>query len=117
MHILIKKCYKVYNNVVVVENEDESGDENILGSRLYLFSTVSILVIVFIVRTSLVQWLPPRFRFLILQELVPIFCFIPIVLYFYYKNPLLRNFVWVKMINPSTVHPQEIQNEIELESR
>ena len=116
IHILVEKCYKVSNNVEDFEEDVDNPIENIFGSRLYVFCVALFLINVVILRTSVIGFLSLRIRFLIFQDWGPTFVFIPFVLYCYCKNPHLRNFVWKKMINSSSVHPQNNYNDIELES-
>ena len=113
LHFLAEKFYKLWNNVEDLEQEDDQM-ENIIGSRLYLFCFAATLVTLVILRTSFIEFLSPRLRFLIFQDWGANFLFIPFALYCYYKNPHLRTFLWKKVKKSSSVQPQE-NNEIELE--
>ena len=118
IHTLVEKCNKYWrNNIsdsVVVENQETDSQHSIVDFYTVVFYII-IISLVFVIPFSLQyhQILPPRISLLLNDSKDVSVCMIAIPKY-YYKNPLLRQYIWKKILRRSTVQPEN--NEIELQS-
>ena len=117
IHTLVEKYNKYWrNNVsdsVIVENQETDSQHSIVDFYTVVFY-ILIISLIFVIQFSL-QYLqlPPRISLLLNDSKDVSVCMIAIPNY-YYKNPLLRQYIWNKILRRSTVQPEN--NEIELQS-
>ena len=118
IHTLVEKCNKYWRNnisdLVVVENQETDSQHSIVDFYTVVFYII-IISLIFVIPFSLQYWkfLPPRISLLLNDSKDVSVCMIAIPKY-YYKNPLLRQYIWKKILRRSTVQPEN--NEIELQS-
>ena len=117
IHNLAEKCNKYRRNIitdsVIVENQETDRQHSIVDFYTVVFYII-IISLIFVIPFSL-QYLqlPPRISLLLNDSKDVLVCMIAIPNY-YYKNPLLRHYIWKKILRRSTVQPEN--NEIELQS-
>ena len=117
IHNLVQKCNKYWrNNIadsVIVENQETDSQHSIVDFYTVVFY-ILIISLIFVIQ-FLLQYLqlPPRISLLLNDSKDVSVCMIAIPNY-YYKNPLLRHYIWKKILRRSTVQPEN--NEIELQS-
>ena len=122
--ILIHTLAKKYNNYwssneisdsVVVENQETDEQHSIVDSYAAVVNFIILVSFIFFVRFSLqYNLLSPRISLLLKDSEISLECMIAIPIY-YFKNPLLRHYIWKKIIlKRSTVQPEN--NQIELQS-
>ena len=116
IHILVEKCKKYWSNKIsdseVVENQETDSQHSIVDFYTVVFYII-IISSIFVIPFSLKYLLPPRISLLLNDSKDVSVCMIAIPNY-YYKNPLLRQYIWKKILRRSTVQPEN--NEIELHS-
>ena len=117
IHNLAEKCNKYWRNIitdsVIVENQETDSQHSIVDFYTVVFY-ILIISLIFVIQ-FLLQYLqlPPRISLLLNDSKDVSVCMIAIPNY-YYKNPLLRHYIWKKILRRSTVQPEN--NEIELQS-
>ena len=116
IHTLVEKCKKYWSYKVsdseVVENQETDSQHSIVDFYTVVFYIIIILLI-FVIQFLLQYLLPPRISLLLKDSKDVLVCMIAIPNY-YYKNPLLRQYIWKKILRRSTVQPEN--NEIELQT-
>ena len=97
---------------MIVENQETDSQYSIVDFYTVVFYII-IISSIFVIPFSLKYLLPPRISLLLNDSKDVSVCMIAIPNY-YYKNPLLRQYIWNKILRRSTVQPEN--NEIELQS-
>ena len=117
-HFLVEKCINYWSNEVsdsVVEVENHETDEQ--HSIVDFYSVLNYIIIIsfiYFLRFSLQYYLlSPRMSLLLKDAEIVLELMVAIPNY-YFKNPLLRDYIWKKVLKRSTVQPEN--NEIELQS-
>ena len=119
IHTLVKKYNNYWSNEVldsvVVENQETDEQHSIVDSYAAVVNIIILVLFISFVRFSLqYNLLSPRISLLLKDSEVSLECMIAIPIY-YFKNPLLRHYIWKKIIlKKSTVQPEN--NQIELQS-
>ena len=117
IHTLVEKCNKYWRNTisdsVIVENQETDSQYSIVDFYTVVFYILIISLICVIQFSLQCLLLPPRISLLLNDSKDVSVCMIAIPNY-YYKNPLLRQYIWNKILRRSTVQPEN--NEIELQS-
>ena len=117
IHTLVEKCNKYWRNTisdsVIVENQETDSQYSIVDFYTVVFYILIISLICVIQFSLQYLQLPPRISLLLNDSKDLSVCMIAIPNY-YYKNPLLRQYIWKKILRRSTVQPEN--NEIELHS-
>ena len=115
-HILVEKCNKYWSNEIsdaeVVENQEAEDQHSFFD---FYTAMISMFVVAFslFIQFSVQQYLlSVRISLLLKDSTHTLVCMIGVP-YFYFKNPLLRNYVWKKIMRISTVQPEN--NQIELQ--
>ena len=122
-HFLVEKCINYWSIEVsdtVVDVENQETDEHLSIFDFYsVLNYIIIISFIYFLRFSLQYYLlSPRISLLlkdaeIVFELTIIMLTIAIPNY-YFKNPLLRHYIWKEVLKRSKVQPEN--NEIELQS-
>ena len=117
IHNLVEKCNKYWRNInsdsVIMENQETDSQHSIVDFYTVVFYIIIISMILVIPFSLQYLQLPPRISLLLNDSKDLSVCMIAIPNY-YYKNPLLRQYIWKKILRRSTVQPEN--NEIELQS-
>ena len=117
LHILLDKCYKYLINESsdseIVENQEVEEQHSFFDFYTAVNCIIVISFILFIQFSLQYHLLSPRMSLLLKDSKTILACMI-FVPNFYFKNPLLRHYVWKKMMRISTVQPEN--NQIELQS-
>ena len=117
-HILVEKCNNYWSNevsdsVVEVENQ-ETYEQHSIVDFYSVLNYIMIISFIYFLRFSLQYYLlSPRMSLLLKDAEIVLELTIAIPNY-YFKNPLLRHYIWKKVLKRSTVQPEN--NEIELQS-
>ena len=120
-HILVEKCNNYWSNensdeVVVMENPitDEPLITSIVDSYTVTNYIIIMSTIVFVYCSYQYYLLSPRMSLLLKDTDIAFECLIAVPNY-YLKNPLLRHYIWKKILRRSmTVQPEN--NQMELQS-
>ena len=118
LHILVEKCREKYwsneiSDSEVVENQEADEQHSFCDFYTAVNSIVMISLILIIIFSLKYHLLPLRISLLLKDSNNILACMIAIPNY-YFKNPLLRHYVWKKIMRISTVHPEN--NQMELQS-
>lgn len=116
-HLLVDECNKHCNNEISDAEivEDQEVEEQHSSFDFYTVVTYIFMIsfTVFIQFAFQYHLLSPRISLLLDDSKTILLCMINIPS-FYFKNPLLRHYVWKKIMRISRVQPEN--NEIELQS-
>ena len=117
IHVLVEKFNNYWSNEtsdsVVVEIQ-EIDEQRSIVDFYSVVNYICIISFIYFVRFSLQNHLmSPRMSLLFKDSEIVLELAIAIPNY-YFKNPLLRNYILKKVLRRSTVHPEN--NEIELQS-
>ena len=117
IHVLVEKFNNYWSNEtsdsVVVEIQ-EIDEQRSIVDFYSVVNYICIISFIYFVRFSLQNHLmSPRMSLLFKDSEIVLELTIAIPNY-YFKNPLLRNYILKKVLRRSTVHPEN--NEIELQS-
>ena len=116
LHMLVGKCKKYWSNEIsdpeVVENQ-EAEEQSFFNFYTVLNYIIAVSFLLFFKFSLQYDLLSPRISLLLKdsQNILPCMITVP---NFYIKNPLLRHYVWKKILRISTVQPEN--NQIELQS-
>ena len=115
LHMLVDKCKKYWSNEIsdpeVVENQ-EAEEQSFFNFYTVLNYIIAVLFLLFFKFSLQYDLLSPRIS-LLLKDSINIFSCMITMPNFYIKNPLLRHYVWKKILRISTVQPEN--NQIELQ--
>ena len=116
-HLLVVKCTKYWSNEIsdlgVVENQEAEEQHSLFDFYSAITYTTVILFIFFLKFPLQYHLLSPRISLLLNDSKHILVCMI-VLPNFYFRNPLLRHYVWKKLMRISTVQPEN--NQIELQS-
>ena len=114
LHILVEKCNKYWSNEIseVVENQEADEQYSFCDFYTAVNGIVMISLILIIAYSSKYHLLPLRISLLLKDSNNILACMIAIPNY-YIKNPLLRHYVWKKIMRISTVQPENNQMELQ----
>ena len=120
-HILVEKCTNYCSNEIsdaVVDMENQESDEPLITSIVDSYTVANYIIImstiVFVYCSYQYHLLPPRMSLLLTDSDIAFECLIAMPNY-YLKNPLLRHYIWKKiLIRSTTVQPEN--NQMELQS-
>ena len=116
LHILVDKCSKYWSNEIsdseVVEIQEEDEQHSFCDFFTALNSIVMLTFIIFILFSSQHHILPLRISLLLKDSNNILACMMAIPNY-YIKNPLLRHYVWKKIMRISAVQPENNQMELQ----
>ena len=116
LHILVDICSKYWSNEIsdseVVENQEDDEQHSFCDFYTAVNSIVMITLLLFIQFSSQYNLLPLRISLLLKDSNNILACMIAIPNY-YTKNPLLRHYLWKKIMRISTVQPENNQMELQ----
>ena len=120
-HILVEKCTNYCSNEIsdaVVDMESQESDEPLITSIVDSYTVANYIIImstiVFVYCSYHYHLLSPRMSLLLTDSDIAFECLIAMPNY-YLKNPLLRHYIWKKiLIRSTTVQPEN--NQMELQS-
>ena len=119
-HILVEKCNNYWINEISdsVVTENPETDELLITSIVDSYTVANYIIImstiVFVYCSYQFRLLSPRMSLLINDSNIAFECLIALPNY-YLKNPLLRHYIWKKILRRSTtVQPEN--NQMELQS-
>ena len=120
-HILVEKCNNYWINEItdsVVTENSETDEQQIITSIVDSYTVANYIIImstiVFVYCSYPYHLLSPRMSLLINDSNIAFECLIAMPNY-YLKNPLLRHYIWKKILRRSTtVQPEN--NQMELQS-
>ena len=116
LHILVDKCNKYWSNEIsdseVSENQEADEQHSFCDFYTAVNGIVMISLILIITYSSKYHLLPLRISLLLKDSNIILACMIAIPNY-YIKNPLLRHYVWKKLMRISTVQPENNQMELQ----
>ena len=117
-HFLVEKCISYWSNEAsdsVVEVENQETDEHLSIFDFYsVLNYIFIISFIYFLRFSLQYYLLSQRMSLLLKDAEIVLELMIAIPNYYFKNPLLRHYVWKKVLKRSTVQPEN--NEIELQS-
>ena len=120
IHVFVEKCYKYWSNEtsgsVVMENQeaDEHPQQHTIVGSYAVINYIILISFINFVRFSLqYHFLSPRFTLLLKDSEIVLECTIAIPFY-YFKNPMLRHYIYKKILKRSTVQPENNQIELQL---
>ena len=118
LHILLDKCYKYLINESsdseIVENQEVEEQHSFFDFYTAVNCIIVISFILFIQFSLQYHLLSPRMSLLLNDSDIAFECLIAMPNY-YLKNPLLRHYIWKKILRRSTtVQPEN--NQMELQS-
>lgn len=114
LHLSIRKCMNRCNDETLNDMENQQIDEEfeyIPSSSTFIITTVLLFLSMSLKHST------SNFRFsLLLQDSLPIPVLSIYLVNLYFKNPYLRKYVWKNSFNLSSVRPQTIPIDIELQT-
>ena len=115
-HILVEKCNNYWINEIT--DSDSETDEQRITSIVDSYTVANYIIImstiVFVYCSYPYHLLSPRMSLLVNDSNIAFECLIAMPNY-YLKNPLLRHYIWKKILRRSTtVQPEK--NQMELQS-
>ena len=117
IHVFVEKCKNYWSDEIsdsVVVEIQEIDEQRSIVDFYSVVNYISIISFIYFVRFSLQNYLlSPRMSLLFKDSVIVLVLAIAIPNY-YFKNPLLRDYILKKVLRRSTVQPEN--NEIELQS-
>ena len=117
-HFLVEKCINYWSNEVsdsMVDVENQETDEHLSIFDFYsVLNYIIIISFIYFLRFSFQYYLLSPRMSLLPKDAEIVFELMIAIPNYYFKNPLLRHYIWKEVLKRSKVQPEN--NEIELQS-
>ena len=110
-HLIVEKCNKYWSNETEVVEIQEAEEQHSFFDFYTVVNYIIVISLLLFIRFSL-QYVSLRTKLLLKDSKHILVCMI-IIPNFYFKNPLLRHYVWKKIMKTSTVQPENNQFELQ----